>query len=100
MAGQERAANKVAVGTPGKYARRQPEKTVLHKVVCENLETFLAQVRAGDPEGHSLPKHVEDEFRDYLKCGRLSEGLTLLKCCRCGGETVVALSCRRSPSRA
>ena len=56
------------------YARRQPEKTLLHKVVRENLETFLAEVRASNPEGRGLPGHVEQEFRRYLKCGILEEG--------------------------
>ena len=40
------------------YARRQPEKTLLHKVVRENLETFLAEVRASNPEGRGLPGYV------------------------------------------
>ena len=91
---QEAAPGAASRSAPGSYARRQPEKTTLHKVLRENLETFLAQVRAGDPAGHGLPRHVEDEFRDYLKCGRLSEGFTLLKCSRCGEETVVPFSCK------
>ena len=49
--------------------RREPEKTLLHQWVRENLETLLAQVRAEDPDGLGLPTYVEQEFRRYLKCG-------------------------------
>jgi hypothetical protein len=43
------------------YARRQPEKTVLHKVVRESLETFLANMpvafscRTPDSDGVGPP---------------------------------------------
>jgi hypothetical protein len=47
------------------YVRRRPEDTVLHRVVREHLETFLAEARLrGGGEG--LPAFVEREFR---RCG-------------------------------
>lgn len=48
------------------YVRREPDKSLLHKVVRENLETFLAQVRSGDPEQRGLPKYVEKVQRPRL----------------------------------
>jgi hypothetical protein len=55
------------------YVRRRPEETVLHQVVREHLETFLAEARLrGGGEG--LPRFVERELRDFLTCGVLAEG--------------------------
>ena len=58
----ERCEGAAAGLGPG-FARREPEKTVLHQVVRENLESLLAQVCAEDPSGSGLPAHVEKEFR-------------------------------------
>jgi len=63
-------------------------------VVRENLETFLAQARAADPEGRGLPAYVEQEFRSYLDCGSLEKGYALLECDRCGKQEPVAFSCK------
>jgi hypothetical protein len=76
---------------PCGYHRREPEKTVLHQVVREHLETFLAQCRE---EGRGLPRHVEGELRDYVSCGLLSEGFTRVRCTRCRDELLVAFSCK------
>jgi hypothetical protein len=45
----------------GRYARREPETTVLHRVVREHLETFLATER--EERGKSRPRYVEEELR-------------------------------------
>jgi hypothetical protein len=71
----------------GSYARREPEKTVLYRVVQRHLEAFLA-------EHPGLPRYVEEEFRRYLDCGILGKGFILLKCNWCGKETPVAFSCK------
>ncbi|MGC4121250.1 MAG: transposase zinc-binding domain-containing protein [Myxococcales bacterium] len=76
------------------YARREPEATILHKVVRENLETLLAEARSGDPGGRGLPRYVEQELRDYLVCGVLSAGFSLWRCTKCGQQTPVAFSCK------
>ena len=45
------------------YVRRRPEDTVLHQVVREHLETFLAEARLrGGGEG--VPHFVERELRE------------------------------------
>jgi hypothetical protein len=42
------------------YKRRDPETTVLYRVVQQNLETFLATARE---QGRVVPRFVEREFR-------------------------------------
>ena len=54
-----------------KYRRRDPEASLLHRIVRENLESFLA---AAEEEGRPVPLFVEEEFRNYLKCGVLAHG--------------------------
>jgi Transposase zinc-binding domain len=76
---------------PAGYRRREPEKSVLHEVFREHLETFLAQARE---HGRGLPRHVENELRRYLSCGQLSEGFVRVRCQRCKEELFVALSCK------
>jgi hypothetical protein len=44
---------------------------VLHEVVAEHLETFLAELAQ---EGMALPRYVVEELRRYLPCGLLSQG--------------------------
>jgi len=55
------------------YIRRQPEHTVLHRVIREHLETFLAEacLRGG---GEGLPRFVERQLREFLTCGDLTRG--------------------------
>jgi len=73
---------------PNGYRRRDPEATVLHQAVRENLATFLAE--AGEHGG--LPRHVEQELFDYLDCGVLSRGFSRVQCQSCGDELLVAFS--------
>jgi hypothetical protein len=42
------------------YAPRSPEQTLLHRIVREQLETFLAHMRWRD---QPAPRFVEEEFR-------------------------------------
>jgi len=60
-------------------------------VVREELETFLAETREC---GKGLPKYVEKEFREYLKCGQLEHGFARCACEDCGDELLVAFSCK------
>jgi hypothetical protein len=59
----------------GAYKRRQPELTALHAIVRGNLETFLEEGRRASADGSGYPRFVEHEFRKYLACGDLSQGL-------------------------
>ncbi len=56
-----------------------------------NLPAFLEHLHEGDA---ALPRFVTDEFKDYLRCGRLEYGFVRVKCDgfpgRCGS------CCRRA----
>ncbi len=43
----------------GGYRRREPEKTLLHQVVRERLEPFLAAARERSAHDRGLPAYVE-----------------------------------------
>ena len=43
----------------------------------------------------TLPTHVQREFGDYLKCGRLEHGFLRVRCADCHAERLVAFSCKR-----
>ena len=51
------------------YRRREPEHTILHAVVRERLESFLAAARERSANGRGLPSFVERDLRGYLDCG-------------------------------
>ena len=41
------------------------------------------------------PQYVQQEFIDYLKCGRLEHGFLRVRCESCRHEKLVAFSCKR-----
>jgi hypothetical protein len=59
-------AGHAARSTPGLYRPRHPERTVLHAVVGEHLETWLAAKRAGGLDTPAVAGFVERDFRQYL----------------------------------
>ena len=77
------------------YQRREPEKTALHRLVRENLETFLAEARERSADGYGLPRYVRQEFEKYLGCGDLRLGFARVVCRDCRHEAVVGFSCKR-----
>jgi len=88
----ERHPGAASAAFPSGYRRREPEKSVLHGVVREHLETFLARGHRGDGEGY--PRFIEKEFRRYLDCGLLCHGFARLRCPSCGHENLIAFSCK------
>ncbi len=76
------------------YQRREPEKTLLHQVVREQLETFLAAAREKSAHGRGLPAFVERDLRAYLASGMLARGFARVRCPGCGFERLVAFSCK------
>ncbi|MBC8426284.1 transposase [bacterium] len=88
----ERHPSAATTPLPGKYKRREPEKTVLYAIVREHLETFLARPTLRG--GLRYPRFVEREFRRYLDCGLLCRGFSRLRCAECGFERLVAYSCK------
>ena len=77
---------------PRTYRQRQPQNTVLHRIVRENLETFLAEGVERSTSGEGYPWYIEKEFRDLLSCGDMSRGFSRLKCRKCGHEILVPFS--------
>jgi hypothetical protein len=67
------------------YRPRDAEHTVVHAVIREHLEPLLQTV-SDQGDGGGLPRFVEQEFRDFLRCGVLAEGFTRLRCA--GGHPV------------
>ena len=79
-------------GSPAVYHRRQPERTVLYRVVQAHLATWLA-LHDGGCGGHA-PALTEREFRRYLECGILAHGFARARCPDCGHDFIVAYSCK------
>ena len=74
-----------------RYERRRPEKTPLHKIISENLESWLEWREAAE---RPVPGYVEDELRGYLACGILCFGFARARCTGCGQGFVVAFACK------
>ena len=74
------------------YQRRQPEKTLLYRVIRENLATFLDRT---EQSGGTLPWFVRREFREFSRCGVLADGFARFECRSCRTNLVVAFSCKR-----
>jgi hypothetical protein len=73
------------------YRRREPQASVLHKLVRENIEPFLQYTR--EHYRKPLPKYVEHELRRLLRCGDPWQGFTRVRCRKCRHEFFVAFSC-------
>ncbi|MCP5069510.1 MAG: transposase [bacterium] len=71
--------------------RHQPEKALLHRVIREQLETFLSKARE---QGSPVARFVEREIRAYLDCGVLANGFLRVHCDGCGHDRLVAFSCK------
>jgi ribosomal protein S27E len=75
-----------------KYERRQPEHTLLYKIIKEYYPAFISHLEA---EERKLPEYVRNEFEEYLKCGLLSNGFLRIRCEGCQHERLVAFSCKK-----
>ena len=75
------------------YEPRAAAQSVLYRIVRDHLETFLAQAaHVGD--GGGVPGFVEQEFRDFLRCGWLAGGFARFRCGSCGTDRLIAFSCK------
>jgi len=53
------------------HERHRPEKTLLYRIIARyypEFRSYMAEQR------RPLPYHVQKEFGEYLKCGRLEHG--------------------------
>lgn len=82
-----------STGSPFCYQRREPEKTLLHRIVREHLAAFLAEAADRYPSGE-IPAFIRQEFERYLRCGILRHGFARVRCSSCCDEMLVAFSCK------
>ena len=69
---------------------KDPQDTVLHRIVREHIETFLSTREEADTP---MPRFVVDELRGYRRCGVLAHGAACFRCEHCGRGRMVGLSC-------
>jgi ribosomal protein S27E len=92
MEAQRAIHGSTAGSTAPAHVRHRPERTLLYQVIEQHYPRFLAHLAAS---GRTLPRHVQREFEDYLKCGRLEHGFLRVRCEGCQAEKLVAFSCKR-----
>ena len=96
LAGKDARAG---VARAGDDARHRPEQTLLYQLVEQYYPAFVTHLAARE---RTLPAHVEREFDDYLRCGRLEHGFLRVRCADCHSERLVAgpesVPCRASSS--
>ena len=86
MAGTDAVAG---TARAGEYARHRPEQTLLYQLAEQYYPAFVEHLAARQ---RTLPAHVQREFEDYLKCGRLENGFLRVRCVDCHAERLVAFS--------
>ena len=74
------------------YQPRCPAQTALYQIVRDHVETFRAEA-ASLRDGAGLPRFVEQEFRNFLRCGSLAGGFARFRCDDCGLDRLVPFSC-------
>ena len=74
------------------YERHQPEQTLLYQLAEQHYPAFKASMEA---QGQYLPRYIQQEFDDFLQCGRLEYGFLRVRCEDCHHEHLVAFSCKR-----
>ena len=75
-----------------RYKRHRPENTLLYQLVERYYPQFTANLAE---QGKYLPQHIEREFDEFLRCGRLEHGFLRVVCGDCKHEKLVAFSCKR-----
>ena len=74
-----------------RYQRHPPENDLLYRIVERHYPEFTAYLAE---QGVILPRYVQREFEDYLKCGLLEHGFLRVQCDNCHAEHLVAFSCK------
>ena len=82
----------LATQQTAQYKRHRPENTLLYQLVERHYPAFKEALLQ---QGKQLPKFVEREFDDFLRCGRLEHGFLRVVCGDCKHEKLVAFSCKR-----
>ena len=66
--------------TMSNYQRRQPQNTIIYKLVNEHYPRFAA-------EHPNFPPYVYKAFEAFLECGDLTKGFMRTKCSQCSEKT-------------
>ena len=85
-------ANAERDGCATPYQRHRPERTLLYQIVEQHYPAFVTHMAQQE---RPLPDYVQQEFEEYLRCGRLEHGFLRVRCDTCHAEHLVALSCKR-----
>ena len=64
----------LAIKQEQKYKRHRPETTLLCQLVKRYYPEFTTNLAE---QGKYLPKYIEREFDEFLRCGRLEYGVLL-----------------------
>ena len=76
------------------YRRRQPEGSLLYRLVAAELPGLREALAAASPHGNGLPRHVDKDLDGFLACGLLHRGFARVVCHTCRAEHLVAFSCK------
>ena len=79
-------------GCAAPYQRHRPERTLLYQIVEQHYPAFVTHMAQQE---RPLPDYVQQEFEDYLRCGRLEHGFLRVRCDTCHAEHLLAFSCKR-----
>jgi ribosomal protein S27E len=74
------------------YKRHRPETTLLYQLIERYYPEFTYNLAE---QGKYLPKYVELEFDEFLRCGQLEHGFLRVVCGDCKHEKLVAFSRKR-----
>jgi ribosomal protein S27E len=85
-------ARNVGPGITQGYVRHRPENTQLYQIIDKYHPDFQLSLAEQDKR---LPRYVEREFDEFLRCGRLEYGFLRAVCDDCKHEKLVAFSCKR-----
>jgi hypothetical protein len=75
------------------YIPRRPHATVLHRLVREHYESFVAHTQA--TYAAPLPRYVIDAFERYLVCGDFSQGFIVCHGDVCRHDVLLSFSCKQ-----
>jgi hypothetical protein len=76
------------IGAPP-YVRHRPERTLLYQLVEKYYPAFQAHLAV---QATDLPECVQQEFEEYLKCGRLEHGFLRVRRDTCHAEYLIVFS--------
>ena len=80
---------------PGIYRPRQPQKTVLYRVLFHYFDRFLSEYESRFQREYGFFRPIVKEVVErYLDCGNPRSGFARIRCPDCGEERLLMFSCR------